>query len=44
VAATTIEEADLGAVLRAREEVGPSDAAGVTGRRQAVLAMLEALT
>ncbi len=44
VAATTIEEADLGAVLRAREEVGPSDAAGVTGRRQEVLAMLEALT
>ncbi|NYI42005.1 V-type ATP synthase subunit A [Demequina lutea] len=44
VAATTLEEADLGAVLRAREEVGPSDAEGVRSRRAGVIAMLEALT
>ncbi len=44
VAATTLEQADLGTVLRAREEVGPRDADGVLARRQGVLAMLEALT
>lgn len=43
VVATTIEQADLGAVLRAREETGPSDAAGVASRLPSVLAMLRML-
>ncbi|MEO5993953.1 MAG: V-type ATP synthase subunit A [Arthrobacter sp.] len=43
VAATTIEEADLGPVLRAREETGPSDAAAVKARSVEVLQALEAL-
>lgn len=37
VAATTIEELDLTPVVRAREETGPQDAAGVVDRCQAVL-------
>ena len=43
VAATTIEEVDLGPVVRAREEFGPEDAAGVVQRRLSVLALIEAL-
>ncbi len=43
VAATTIEQANLGAVLRAREETGPADAAGVSSRLAGVLKMLRAL-
>ena len=43
VAATTIEQADLGPVLRAREETGPSDADGVGSRRREALRRLEAL-
>lgn len=37
VAATTIEQADLGPVLRAREEAGPSDAAAIMARSREVL-------
>ncbi len=44
LAATTIEEADLGPVVRAREEAGPSDAEAVRDVRRQALAMLEALT
>ena len=44
LAATTIEEADLGPVVRAREEAGPSDAEAVRDVRRRALAMLEALT
>lgn len=43
VAATTVERADLGPVLRAREETGPGDAAAVTARSAQVLKALEAL-
>ena len=43
VAATTIEETDLGLVLRAREEIGPEDAAGVADRRDEIVRRLEAL-
>ena len=43
VAATTIEEADLGLVVRAREEMGPSDADGVTARSVEAIRLLEAL-
>jgi len=43
VAATTVEQADLGPVLRAREETGPSDAAAVKARSGEVLKSLEAL-
>ncbi len=43
VAATIVEQADLGPVLRAREETGPSDAAAVKARRAGVLKALEAL-
>jgi V/A-type H+/Na+-transporting ATPase subunit A len=43
VAATTIEEADLGLVVRAREEMGPSDADGVTARSVEAVRRLEAL-
>jgi V/A-type H+-transporting ATPase subunit A len=43
VAATTIEEADLGLVVRARAEMGPSDADGVTARSVEAVRRLEAL-
>jgi V/A-type H+-transporting ATPase subunit A len=43
VAATSIEQADHGPVLRAREETGPADAAGVAARRLEVLRRLEEL-
>jgi V/A-type H+-transporting ATPase subunit A len=43
VAATTIEQADLGPVLRAREETGPSDAAAVKARAGEVLKALAGL-
>ncbi len=43
VAATTLEQADLGPVLRAREETGPSDAAAVKARSRQVLKALEKL-
>jgi V/A-type H+-transporting ATPase subunit A len=43
VAATTIEQADLGPVLRAREETGPADAAGVASLRSEILQRLEEL-
>ena len=43
VAATTIEQADLGLVVRAREEMGPSDADGVTARSVEAVRRLEAL-
>jgi V/A-type H+-transporting ATPase subunit A len=39
-AAEAVEEADFTPVLRAREEVGPDDAAGVDARRDEVLAGL----
>ncbi|WP_372593999.1 V-type ATP synthase subunit A [Actinotalea sp.] len=42
-AATTLEETDLGPVIRAREELGPRDAAGVARRRVEVLEMLGGL-
>jgi len=44
VPATTIEQADHGPVLRAREETGPADAAGVTSRRADIVRRLEKLT
>ncbi|MER6102919.1 V-type ATP synthase subunit A [Streptomyces sp. NPDC001832] len=44
VPAGSIEEADFGPLLRAREEVGPHDSAGVALRRDAVLAVLRELT
>jgi len=43
VAATTIEQADLGRVLRAREETGPSDAAAVKARNAEMLKALDGL-
>jgi V/A-type H+-transporting ATPase subunit A len=43
VTATTIEQADFGPVLRAREEAGPADAAAVTSRRADVVRRLEEL-
>lgn len=43
VAATTIEQADLGRVLRAREETGPSDAAAVKARNGEMLKALDGL-
>ena len=43
VPASVIERHDFGPVLRAREDVGPDDAAAVTERRVAVLAELEGL-
>jgi V/A-type H+-transporting ATPase subunit A len=43
VPAGSIEEADFGPLLRAREEVGPHDSAGVALRRDAVLAVLREL-
>lgn len=44
VPAGSIEEADFGPLLRAREEVDPHDSAGVALRRDAVLAVLQELT
>ena len=44
VAATTIEDLDFGLVLRAREELGPSDADGVESRRVEFLKQLEQLS
>ncbi len=43
VPASVIERHDFGPVLRAREDVGPDDAAAVTERRVAVLGELEGL-
>ncbi|MEU9849989.1 V-type ATP synthase subunit A [Streptomyces sp. NPDC047985] len=43
VPAGSIEEADFGPLLRAREEVGPHDTAGVALRRDSVLAALREL-
>jgi V/A-type H+-transporting ATPase subunit A len=44
VAATTIEQADFGIVLRAKDEIGPADAAGVRERTAKAIAQLETLT
>ncbi|WP_284532467.1 V-type ATP synthase subunit A [Nocardioides sp. T2.26MG-1] len=44
VPATRIEEADLGALVRAAEATGPADAEGVAARRDTVLAELETLS
>jgi V/A-type H+-transporting ATPase subunit A len=44
VPAATIEEFDFTTVIRAREEVGPQDSAGVAAVRETVLAALEGLT
>ncbi len=44
VPATTIEQSDLGPILRAREETGPTDAEGVAARQTDVLHRLEDLT
>lgn len=41
--ASVLEEADLSPVLRAREEVGPDDAAGLAAVRDGVLARLRGL-
>ena len=43
VTATTIEQSDLGPILRAREETGPTDADGVVARQAEVLHRLEEL-
>ncbi|MDJ0322696.1 V-type ATP synthase subunit A [Cryobacterium sp. PH31-AA6] len=43
VPATSIEQADHGPVLRAREETGPRDAAAVSSRRAEIVRGLEAL-
>ena len=40
VPASTVEEIDFGPLLRAREDTGPHDAAGVAARLEAVLARL----
>jgi V/A-type H+-transporting ATPase subunit A len=40
VPAAAVEEMDFGPLLRAREETGPHDAAGVAARRDAMLDML----
>lgn len=42
--ASTVEEADFGPLIRAREETGPDDADGVRQRGQRMLAALGALT
>ncbi|MGZ4641059.1 MAG: V-type ATP synthase subunit A [Blastococcus sp.] len=44
VPAATVEEVDFSAVLRAREDVGPDDAAAVRTRRDEVVARLEGLS
>ncbi len=41
--ATTIEQADFGMVLRAKDETGPTDASGVRERIPLVVAQLGAL-
>jgi V/A-type H+-transporting ATPase subunit A len=43
VPATTIEQSDLGPILRAREELGPTDAEGVIARQADVIHRLETL-
>ncbi|MCC2274401.1 V-type ATP synthase subunit A [Streptomyces sp. ET3-23] len=43
VAVTAVEETDFTPLLRAREETGPGDAAGVADRRDAMLGRLRAL-
>jgi hypothetical protein len=43
VLATTLEEQDYSALVRAREETAADDVAGVAARRDVVLARLEAL-
>ncbi|WP_254885367.1 V-type ATP synthase subunit A [Streptomyces sp. NA02950] len=43
VPAAAVEAVDFGPVLRAREEVGPHDTAGVAARRDTMLARLEEL-
>jgi V/A-type H+-transporting ATPase subunit A len=43
VPAASIEEIDLGPLVRARDETGPDDVTGVLGRRDDVLAALEEL-
>jgi V/A-type H+-transporting ATPase subunit A len=43
VLASLIEEVDWGPLVRARDETGPQDVAGVQVRRDAVLADLDAL-
>jgi V/A-type H+-transporting ATPase subunit A len=43
VLASVIEEADWGPLIRARDETGPADAAGVLQRRDVVLAELDDL-
>ncbi|MFF5157668.1 V-type ATP synthase subunit A [Streptomyces sp. NPDC000348] len=40
VPAASVEQIDFGPLLRAREETGPQDAAGVAARRDAMLAVL----
>ncbi|MFE9644504.1 V-type ATP synthase subunit A [Streptomyces sp. NPDC006365] len=40
VPAASVEEVDFGPLLRAREDTGPQDAAGVAARRDAMLARL----
>ena len=40
VPAASVEEVDFGPLLRAREDTGPQDAAGVAARRDAMFAML----
>lgn len=41
VPAASVEEIDFGPLLRAREDTGPHDAAGVTARRDTMLAALD---
>ncbi|MGH8833704.1 MAG: V-type ATP synthase subunit A [Actinomycetes bacterium] len=43
VPATALEELDFGPLVRARDEVGAVDIAGITGRRDTVLTQLRAL-
>ncbi|WP_298584971.1 V-type ATP synthase subunit A [uncultured Kocuria sp.] len=43
IAAAAVEQVDFGPVLRAREESGPSDAAGVAASRTVMLGRLEQL-
>jgi V/A-type H+-transporting ATPase subunit A len=42
--ATTVEEADFSPLVRAREDTGPDDAAGVRARLGPMVARLEALS
>ena len=44
VAATTVEDLDFGPALRARDELGPSDAEGVHSRHVEFLQELERLS